>query len=214
MTELQYTLLSDGSSDRVLMPILTWLLHQHLPQCAVQPRWADLGRLRKPPRELYEKIRKAVDLYPCHIIFVHRDAETASLQDRQREVEETVNLACQTVAIPPAVAVIPVRMIEAWLLFDAPAIRAAAGNPNGVVDLNLPRLTEVENIPNPKSVLHRAILDATEKNARRQKRFDVNRAVHLIPQRIDDFAPLRKLSAFAAVEERIIGMMAERKWRE
>ncbi len=28
--ELQCTLLSDGSSDKALIPILTWLLEQHL----------------------------------------------------------------------------------------------------------------------------------------------------------------------------------------
>ena len=178
MTELQYTLLSDGSTDRVLMPILTWLLHQHLPACAVQARWPDLGRLRRPPRSLHEKIRAAVDLSPCDVIFVHRDAETASLQDRQSEVDEAVNLACNSVAVPPAIAVIPVRMIEAWLLFDVPAIRAAAGNPNGSVDLDLPQIGRAWRIsPHPKGILHHAILDATEKSARRRKRFDIGSAV-------------------------------------
>ena len=57
MTELQYTLLSDGSTDRVLMPMLTWLLHEHLPNCAVQRDWADLRRLPKPPKTLHERFR-------------------------------------------------------------------------------------------------------------------------------------------------------------
>jgi len=162
MTDLQYTLLSDGSTDRVLMPILTWLLHQHLPNCAVQARWADLGRLRRPPKRAHEKIQTAVDLYPCNMIFVHRDAETASLQDRQNEVGDAVRLACETTAIPPAIAVVPVRMVEAWLLFDAPAIRAAAGNPNGSVNLGLPRPADVESIPDPKTMLSGLILEATE----------------------------------------------------
>ncbi len=163
MTEIQYTLLSDGSADKVLMPILAWLLHEHLPHCAVQARWPDLGRLRRPPKGLHEKIQAAADLSPCNVIFVHRDAETASLQDRQSEVDEAVSLACKTAVIPPAIAVVPVRMMEAWLLFDEQAVRDAAGNRNGTVDLGLPRLADAEDSPDPKSLLHRAILEATGK---------------------------------------------------
>ncbi|MEH2437636.1 MAG: hypothetical protein V7K25_25980 [Nostoc sp.] len=42
MKELCYTLLSDGSSDKALMPILTWLLREHQVECAIQSNWADL----------------------------------------------------------------------------------------------------------------------------------------------------------------------------
>jgi hypothetical protein len=214
MTELHYTLLSDGSSDRVLMPILTWLLHEHLPNCAVQPHWPELARLRRPLKKLHEKIQAAIDLSPCNLLFVHRDAENASPQDRQKEVDEAVSGACQAVAIPPVIAVVPVRMMEAWLLFDIPAIRRAAGNPNGSVDLDVPRLADVESVPDPKNTLHRAILDATEKGTRRRGRFNVSSAVHRIPQYIDDFTSLRVLSAFTALENRIEEVITEQQWRQ
>ena len=195
------------------MPILTWLLHQHLPTCAVQARWPDLGRLRRPPKRLPEKIQTVVDISPCNVIFVHRDAETTSLEDRQCEIDEAVDFARRTGAIPPAIAVVPVRMIEAWLLFDEKAIRAAAGNPNGSIEPRLPHLTDdVEDIPNPKDVLHRLILDATELGTHRRKRFDVGSAVQRIPQCIDDFSPLRVLSAFTALEKRILEVIEEQKW--
>jgi hypothetical protein len=103
-------------------------------------------------------------------------------------------------------------MIEAWLLFDIPAIRAAAGNPNGVVDLALPRLANVESIPHPKSILHQAILNATEMGTRRRGRFNVNSAAHRIPQYIEDFSALRNLSAFAALEDRVERMIREQQW--
>jgi len=212
MIDLQYTLLSDGSTDRVLMPILTWLLHQHLPNLAVQARWADLGRLRRPPKRAHEKIQKAVDLYPCNMIFVHRDGETASVQDRQNEVGDAVTLASRTATVPPAVAVVPVRMIEAWLLVDAPAIRAAADNPNGSVNLSLPRPEDVENIPDPKAMLSGLILEATELGTHRRRRFDVSIAIQRIPRYIDDFSPLRDLPAFAALETRIMDVIKEQQW--
>ena len=96
---------------------------------------------------MHEKIQAAVKWYPCDLLFIHRDAEGQSLLERKAEIDEAVSLACKTVAIPPAIAVVPVRMTEAWLLFDIPAIRAAAGNPNGSVDLDLPRLADVEGLP-------------------------------------------------------------------
>ena len=152
-------------------------------------------------------------LYPCDLLFVHRDAKTASLQDRQGEVDEAVSAACRTVAIPPAIAVIPVRMIEAWLLFDEQAIRTAAGNPNGSVDLGLPRPIEVE-ISQTLKIYFTLILDATELGTHRRGRFNVRHAIHRIPQYIDDFSSLRDLPAFAALEERIVEVIDEQRWCE
>ena len=45
MDALRYTLLSDGSSDQALVPILTWLLRAQGIHGAIQPEWADLRRL-------------------------------------------------------------------------------------------------------------------------------------------------------------------------
>jgi hypothetical protein len=45
MREISYTLLCDGSSDKALLPILTWLLRTHQVKCAIQANWADLRRL-------------------------------------------------------------------------------------------------------------------------------------------------------------------------
>lgn len=75
MKELCYTLLCDGSSDKALLSILTWLLQENQVECAIQPQWADLKRLPKRPAALSDKIKNAIDLAPCNILFVHRDAE-------------------------------------------------------------------------------------------------------------------------------------------
>jgi len=65
MKELCYTLLSDGSSDKALMPILTWLLRKYQVECAIQSNWADLRRLPKPPKTLLPRIISSLELYPC-----------------------------------------------------------------------------------------------------------------------------------------------------
>lgn len=203
MEELRYTLLSDGPSDKALMPILTWLLRQHFPNLPIQSRWSDLRRLRTPPRELHERIRESINWYPCDLLFVHRDAETVSLVERLSEINQAVSNASVDRQMPAVVCVVPVRMTEAWLLFDINAIRQAAGNPHGTVPLNLPTLSDVESIPNPKRVLRDILRTAIELGARRRRRFDTNIAVQRIPECIEDFSPLRSLSAFIALEEEL-----------
>jgi len=132
MTELRYTLLADGSSDRALLPILSWTLQQQGVSSAIQATWADLGRLRHRPRTLSERIIAALELYPCDLLFVHRDAEREPFENRHTEIERALlEVARQEVSLPSAVCVIPVRMHEAWLLFNEWAIRMAAGNPRG-----------------------------------------------------------------------------------
>ena len=212
MDELQYTLLSDGPTDKALMPILTWLLRQHIPNLPIQSRWADLRRLHHPPRQLYERILKSIELFPCDLLFIHRDAETASLEQRQCEIERAVDNARTDNDVPAVICVIPIRMTEAWLLFDTYALREAAENPNGTIHLKLPRLTKIEDIPDPKSLLHNLILEATEKSSRRKKRFKVKQAVQRIPEYIEDFSPLRNLSAFIALEEEIRRMVESNGW--
>ncbi len=54
MNEFTYTLITDGSSDRALEPILTWLLRQFLKEnVAIQSEWADLRRVPNPPKKLH-----------------------------------------------------------------------------------------------------------------------------------------------------------------
>ncbi len=113
MKQLRYTLLSDGSSDRALLPILTWLLHEHCRDLAIQSEWADLRRLREKPCDLAGKIQVAVDLYPCDLLFIHRDAEKQPFEMRIHEIDLALQMAQARGAIPHSVRVIPIRMQEA-----------------------------------------------------------------------------------------------------
>jgi hypothetical protein len=104
---------------------------------------------------------------------------------------------------PPHVALVPIRMTEAWLLHDLQAIRTAADDPNGTRALRVPPLARLERLPNPKKVLRDALLAATEASGRRlqeqAKRFPVRRL--RVAELIEDYAPLRNLSAFQAFEK-------------
>ena len=86
MQRLNYTLVSDGTSDRALLPILSWLLRGFCGSLPIQLALADLRRLRNPPRSLVGRIERSIELYPCDLLFVHRDAEGAAFDDRQAEI--------------------------------------------------------------------------------------------------------------------------------
>ncbi len=212
MEELQYTLLCDGPADKALMPILTWLLRQHVPSLPIQSRWADLRRLIRPPRELHERIRESIHIYPCNLLFVHRDAEAISLGDRQGEISQAVTDASVDAEVSAAICVVPVRMTEAWLLFDVDAIRQAVGNPHGNVPLQVPNLSDIENLPNPKRILHEILRTAKDLGLHRRKHFDTNIAVQRVPECIEDFSPLRRLSAFADLEEAVKETIESQQW--
>ena len=204
MTELNLTLLADGSSDAALIPILTWALRQRMPTSAMQAEIADLRRLPNPPRDLSGRIQEALHLYPCDVLFVHRDAENQDPEFRYREIKEAIESLDPWIARPRYVCVVPVRMQEAWLLIDPAAIRRAAGNPNGTAELELPAAGSIESIPNPKERLYDLLKAASELCGRRLKKFRPDRRVLLPAEYVSDFLPLRQLPAFRRLEADIM----------
>lgn len=210
---LRYTLVSDGSSDRALIPIITWALRQQVVTMAIQPEWADLSRLPRRPKTLAERIKSAISLYPCELLCVHRDAEREHPANRRDEIESAIRDAvADGVQLPPALCVIPVRMQEAWLLFDEAAIRAAAGNPNGRMPLELPAATRIERLPNPKETLRGLLRQASGLSGRRLGQLDDR--PHRVVSFIDDFTSLRHLSAFQELEAELHTIVVDQGWAQ
>ena len=203
---MTYTLAADGASDRVLLPIITWSIKQYEVEPVVE-QWADFGRIPRQPNT-EQRLKTAFDLYPCDVLFVHRDAEGQAPDLRRGEISDALR-GSNIRHIP----VIPVRMTEAWLLADETAIRSAAGNPNGTEDLNLPDVRRLETLPDPKKVLRDALTRASGLNARRRSRLSVGRRVQLIPNYIDDYSSLQVLSAFRLLQEDIRALIASRRVR-
>jgi hypothetical protein len=191
-----YTLVADGTSDRVLLPILTWSL-KHQQVTPVVAQWADFSRI--PRQQNTEgRLRTVLELYPCDVLFVHRDAEAQPSAIRREEIASALRWA-PVRHIP----VVPVRMTEAWLLADERAIRSAAGNPNGTENLNLPGIRRLEDLPDPKRVLHDALTTASGLNAGRRTRLPIRQRVQLIPNYIDDYSRLTVLPAFQTLQQDI-----------
>lgn len=208
MKELRYTLLTDGSSDRALLPIISWLLRQHCPEFAIQAEWADLYRLPEKPKQLADRIKCSIELYPCDVLFVHRDAEKVEWKQRIKEIKNALN----GIDHPPTVCVVPVRMTEAWLLHDEKAIRQAAGNPNGKQPLQLPPAASVERLPDPKEVLRDLLLLASGPTIRRRKP-DISGFAIRIAGLTDSFEPLRQLTAFSQFENELVATATGQKWK-
>ena len=113
---------------------------------------------------------------------------------------------------PTFVSVIPVRMREAWLLIDETAIKAA-GNRRYAGQLELPPVNRLERIPDPKDVLNGLLRQASDLSRRRQRNFRVAKHAERVSEFIEDFSPLRRLSAFAALEKEISSAILENNWQ-
>jgi hypothetical protein len=164
--------------------------------------------LRQPPRNLAQRIRAAIELYPCDLLFVHRDAERENRDLRVREIRQHLNMLPDQ----PVVCVVPVRMQEAWFLFDELSLREAADNPRGHMPLALPPLGEIEAIPNPKALVHDLLRTASGLRPGRLKRFHTAPRVHRLAELIEDFSPLRGLPAFQALERDLRSLLEEKSW--
>jgi hypothetical protein len=198
--ELFCSLLTDGASDAALLPILEWLMRQHASGVAINLEWVNLRHLSSPPQGLCGRIRKAVDLYPCSLLFVHRDAENQDPEVRYGEVRQAIDTLEQKGISVPHVCIVPVRMSEAWFLLDEAAIRLASGNPNGGVRLQLPDPRRIETIANPKSALHELLIQASELRGRRRKAFRPSQCIRRITDSITDYSCLRGLPSFRRLE--------------
>ena len=211
MPELSYTLITDGTSDRALIYHINWLLRMHLPNVAINSQWADPERLFFQNRNLRQRIEATLNSHHCDILFVHRDAEREPRKSRVDEILKAIeDLGADRYV--PTVCVVPVRMLEAWLLLDERAIRTASGNPNGTVALHLPNLSTVEALPDPKEMLIQMLKVASGLSGRRLRSFSTSPRVQRVADLTDDFSSLRRLTAFRALEEELVAVLQSGGW--
>jgi hypothetical protein len=194
---LHFTLVCDGSSDRVLVCVIEWLLTEKLENI---PFKVVMAQGLPPPRDgLRKRVHFAKKMFPCDALIVHRDAETEPWVSRIEEITH----ALESVKLSEWLPLVPVRMTEAWLLCDVQAIRRASGNPHGCVDLRLPTKTKWESETDPKTTLFDALRMSSELNGRRLAKFNVHESRLRVAQLITDFGYLRGLASFDAFEKEL-----------
>lgn len=197
MTSIRYVLIGDGPSDAVLVDVINWSLEQ----VGFVGDGDFLHAKQQPPKiDLRSRIAHALAEFPqSRIAFVHRDAERAAFTTRYKEIERA--LPASEARARPCVAIVPVRMTEAWLLTSEKAIRGAAGNPNGRVPLSLPKTSRLEALPNPKNTLLSLLREAKSSKPRLRRKFDAERARYQVPRYTPTFRALRALGSFSRFEE-------------
>ncbi|GAA3169597.1 hypothetical protein GCM10010451_17630 [Streptomyces virens] len=160
----------------------------------------ELDRLpNKPGHSVVDKLRAAQQLsdagHAYDLVVIHRDSDREPPDRRRREIADAVAAVSPGLAHVP---VIPVRMLEAWLLLDQSAIREVAGNPNGKMALDLPKPARAESVADPKALLKQAIATASGEKGRGlqklQTRFSANRARLL--QMLDRKGPVKQLASW------------------
>ena len=191
--------IADGTSDEPLGEHLEVLCAER--GIEVRITTPDLRRLPDPPgyriADRLEAVFRLGDI--PDIVFVHRDAEGQDPAYRRAEVADAVAHVGHNL---PAVAVVPVRMTEAWLLLDERNIREVAGRPGSTMDLGLPPISRIEALRDPKSLLKDVLGTASGLSGRRLDRFHQRFGQHrrTLLQRLDIDGALRQLSAWQALE--------------
>ena len=194
MQRFTATLVAEGSSDQALVPFIEFVLDAHCNIPHVTTFANDL-----PKGALSERIAQALLLHPCDLLFVHRDADRTTVAQREQEIRDAALAAGKKLAV----CVIPVRTTEAWLLADPLAIRRAASNPAGNIDLALPSIAKLEFQADPKTMLFAALERASGLGPNRMRRFDRPRARRQISGFIEDVSVLRRLPSFLHFEAQV-----------
>ncbi len=199
MQKIKFTLIADGSSDKTLLRIIKWLLDDLYPEISNDGEFADFRYLPDPPKTLKSKLVQAKYYFPYNILFIHRDAETINvktIQERQQQIKEEIGED----EFAKVVCIIPVKMMETWLMIDTEAIKKASGNRNYSGPIVLPPVNKLEKESQPKKKLHGLLEQASGLKGRNLQKFNAHKAVHLVAENIKEFNTLRQLEAFRAFE--------------
>ncbi|MDD9984683.1 MAG: hypothetical protein OXQ31_00275 [Spirochaetaceae bacterium] len=143
------------------------------------------------------------------LLFVHRDADTAGSVARYEEIGRGVSAAGYG---GRWVGMVPVRMMEAWLLADEAAIRRVAGRPRGTEALDLPKPDQLENLSNPKQTLREVLLKAgAPRGVRRTKRFkaDFGSFLKQLAENLPVGRPLEQISAWMRFRDDVAAAMGK-----
>jgi hypothetical protein len=108
------------------------------------------GRIRNKCREWAENLRER----GCALLILVHDLDAGSLRELQRVLANALGNS----PLKPAVIVIPVREIEAWLLADHNAIRAALN-----IHETIKKIPNPEGLAKPKEYLRDLIYRASKK---------------------------------------------------
>jgi hypothetical protein len=198
-------LVAEGPTDYRFLPSVLYrltedlCLHHGLSTVQVDPvRALDLdGTIRDRTEQIVAAARQADGSY--QVLFLHTDgAGDPEAAIRERFMRWNRGLAALGRADERAIAVVPVREMEAWALSDGEALRGAFGTTLSDDQLGLPRRAQdVENVRDPKRMLKMAYERALRPRVPKRP---VVAALEAIAERVE-LTRLRMLPAFQRLEQ-------------
>lgn len=196
---MRLAFIGEGSSDLLLVPAIRWSVNRLRPEQACEVVPMDFRGMPVPPDGLPERISLTLAMGEWDAILIHRDSDSLDAEPRHREI--ALARWAATSPAPSVIPVVPVRMTEAWLLFDEHAIRSAAGNSASTVELALPTVKECARREKPKVILHDALKRASGAKGRRLAKFNVESRCHALALAISDWSPLLAMTSFVRLQD-------------
>ena len=165
--KVSFALVCEGSSDSSLIPHIQELFVRY-GATEVSGEYADLTCFPRVGSSVKNKVDAVVTLMPhINVIIVHRDGDGVGAVGRELEIiEQTAHVKGKKI-----IPIIPIRMLEAWLILDEQAIRDVVGNSGSKVRLDLPTPISVEGVRDPKVKLYQTLEVASELTGARLKKF-------------------------------------------
>ena len=139
-----------------------------------------------------------------HILFIHADADADAKAARQQRVQPAMDklMATGEFSAHDIVAVIPVRMTDAWMLADPDALRKALHLVENL-DLELPtRTRELERLTEPKAQLQQITRRSSTRKRQRRRRDPLDSLPRQLGNSIS-LDCLRRLPAFQIMEREL-----------
>jgi len=78
----------------------------------------------------------------------------------------------------------------------------------------MPRLKDVELLPDPKRTLYDLLREASGLKGRRRKKFQVEVGARRIVDFIEDFTPLLRLAAFESLDRDVKSVVELNRWSD
>lgn len=168
--KINFVLTGEGPSDLRLV--------DHIENVLIDEGFAEVSgdapdlSIFNPPvgRTVRDKLVALLRHYPnADAIFVHRDADNAGDVARQLEIEEAAD---GLIPLERVIPIVPVAMLETWLLADPSVIKRVAGNERLKGPINcLPPVAQLEQTTDTKRVLLDALCEASQTQGGRLKSF-------------------------------------------
>ncbi|MEA9653336.1 hypothetical protein ABFU65_20210 [Xanthomonas campestris pv. raphani] len=212
--KIRFVLTGEGASDLNLVDhIETLLVNAGFSEVSGTP--FDPSRLPfHVGHSVKEKLLAVRDLYPsADVIFVHRDADSKGLKARRQEIQD----ACVGIFDPEAVIpVVPVKMLETWLLVDMTAISRVAGKASYGEIGCVPAIKALENVVDSKRLLLDALCECSELQGIRLKKFKnlFGKMRARLVSAIDAEGPICQLPSYAQFKADVNSLYRKRSLKE